>query len=141
MVSEWMPNGNVRQYVQNHPEADRLQLVCPPAPLGRTAFILMSRQLLDICHGLQFLHSHDVIHGDLKGVRVSNVSQLMCPVQVLIILCSARTIFLSALRVPLVWETSVFRLSLVLAARRLPRLGPMARSGGWHQNSSFLFFL
>jgi serine/threonine protein kinase len=27
-------------------------------------------QLLDICHGLQFLHSHDVIHGDLKGVCV-----------------------------------------------------------------------
>lgn len=27
MVSEWMPNGNVRQYVVEHPEVDRLQLV------------------------------------------------------------------------------------------------------------------
>ncbi|KAF9651282.1 kinase-like protein, partial [Thelephora ganbajun] len=52
MVSEWMPNGSVRQYVQDHPEADRLKL------------------LLDSCHGLHFLHSHGVIHGDLKGDNI-----------------------------------------------------------------------
>ena len=28
MVSEWMPNGNVRDYVRINPEASRLQLVC-----------------------------------------------------------------------------------------------------------------
>jgi len=28
MVSEWMPNGNVRDYVGKNPEASRLQLVC-----------------------------------------------------------------------------------------------------------------
>ena len=28
MVSEWMPNGDVRHYVKKHPEVDRLQLVC-----------------------------------------------------------------------------------------------------------------
>ena len=28
MVSEWMPNGNVRDYVKGHPEISRLQLVC-----------------------------------------------------------------------------------------------------------------
>jgi serine/threonine protein kinase len=27
MVSEWMPNGDVRHYVRKHPEVDRLQLV------------------------------------------------------------------------------------------------------------------
>ena len=27
MVLEWMPNGDVRQYVNKHPEVDRLQLV------------------------------------------------------------------------------------------------------------------
>ena len=27
MVSEWMPNGNVRQYIAKNPEASRLQLV------------------------------------------------------------------------------------------------------------------
>ena len=28
MVSEWMPNGNVRDYVGKNPGASRLQLVC-----------------------------------------------------------------------------------------------------------------
>ena len=28
MVSEWMPNGNVRDYVGKNPETSRLQLVC-----------------------------------------------------------------------------------------------------------------
>ena len=28
MVSEWMPNGNVREYVGKNPETSRLQLVC-----------------------------------------------------------------------------------------------------------------
>lgn len=27
IVTEWIPNGNIRNYVQNHPEADRLALV------------------------------------------------------------------------------------------------------------------
>lgn len=74
MVSEWMPNDNVRQYVQDCPQADRLQLVCPSPLPSHSTCILMSCQLLDICYGLQFLHAHDVIHGDLKGVRVSDVS-------------------------------------------------------------------
>lgn len=69
-----MPNGNVRQYVLDCPQADRLQPVCILAPPRHPTFILTLRQLLDICHGLQFLHSHDVIHGDLKGVCVFNVS-------------------------------------------------------------------
>ena len=28
MISEWMPNGHVRNYVRKNPEASRLQLVC-----------------------------------------------------------------------------------------------------------------
>jgi len=28
MVSEWMPNGNVRGYIAKNPETSRLQLVC-----------------------------------------------------------------------------------------------------------------
>jgi len=28
MVSEWMENGNVNEFVETHPDADRLGLVC-----------------------------------------------------------------------------------------------------------------
>ena len=30
MVSEWMPNGNINQFVKAHPEVNRLGLVRPP---------------------------------------------------------------------------------------------------------------
>ncbi|KAF9647764.1 kinase-like protein [Thelephora ganbajun] len=52
MVSEWMPNGNVRGYVRKNPETSRLQL------------------LLDISRGLSFLHSLEIVHGDLKGDNI-----------------------------------------------------------------------
>lgn len=29
-----------------------------------------SPQLVDICIALQYLHAQDIVHGDLKGVRV-----------------------------------------------------------------------
>ncbi|KAF9780742.1 hypothetical protein BJ322DRAFT_279145 [Thelephora terrestris] len=52
MVYEWMPNGNVRECIAKNPKISRLQL------------------LLDISRGLSFLHSLDIVHGDLKGGNV-----------------------------------------------------------------------
>lgn len=40
MVSEWMPNGDVRHYVKEHPEVDRIQLVC------HILFIVVLRRVL-----------------------------------------------------------------------------------------------
>lgn len=59
MVSEWMPNGNVREYIAKNPEMSRLQL------------------LLDISRGLSFLHSLEIVHGDLKGDNIL-VDKLGC---------------------------------------------------------------
>ena len=37
LISEWMPGGDLTEYVGKHPEADRLSLVSvPPAPLDAT---------------------------------------------------------------------------------------------------------
>ena len=67
-ISEWMPNGNVRDYVREDPEASRLQLV--RRPQKRVGLDELTRvQLLDISRGLSFLHSLEIVHGDLKGVR------------------------------------------------------------------------
>ena len=30
MISEWMANGNISEFVKTHPDADRLGLVCFP---------------------------------------------------------------------------------------------------------------
>ena len=69
MVSEWMPNGNVRDYVRGNPETSRLQSVRESGE--RIGLELTRIQLLDISNGLSFLHSVDIVHGCLKGVRPS----------------------------------------------------------------------
>ncbi|KAF9644873.1 kinase-like protein [Thelephora ganbajun] len=51
-VSEWMPGGDLTDYVRKCPGADRLSL------------------LSDVAEGLYFLHSRNIIHGDLKGPNV-----------------------------------------------------------------------
>ncbi|KAH7918869.1 kinase-like protein [Leucogyrophana mollusca] len=54
LVSPWMDNGNLPQYLKDNPKADRLQL------------------MQDVALGLEYLHSFSlpVIHGDLKGLNI-----------------------------------------------------------------------
>ncbi|KAH7923803.1 kinase-like protein [Leucogyrophana mollusca] len=54
LVSPWMENGNITQYLEKTPTADRGSLV------------------MDIARGLDYLHSFEppVIHGDLKGANI-----------------------------------------------------------------------
>ncbi|KDQ60410.1 hypothetical protein JAAARDRAFT_56313 [Jaapia argillacea MUCL 33604] len=50
MVSPWMNNGNINAYLSSRPHP-----------------INLIRLMLDVAHGLDYLHSHGIIHGDLKG--------------------------------------------------------------------------
>ncbi|CCM05082.1 uncharacterized protein FIBRA_07289 [Fibroporia radiculosa] len=52
MVSVWMANGNIKEYLKKNPGENRIRL------------------LLDVAKGLQYLHSRDVVHGDLKGLNI-----------------------------------------------------------------------
>ncbi|KAJ7834746.1 kinase-like domain-containing protein, partial [Mycena leptocephala] len=52
IVSLWMENGNVKTHLEYHPDVPRIPL------------------LLGVAEGLEYLHSSDVIHGDLKAVNV-----------------------------------------------------------------------
>ncbi|KAG6842250.1 hypothetical protein C0991_000220 [Blastosporella zonata] len=60
LVSPWMANGNVLQYLQRNPDDDRRSLI------------------LDVAQGLDYLHTFDpsVIHGDLRGVSTLSTSTL-----------------------------------------------------------------
>ena len=40
MVSEWMTNGNINQFVEAHKDANRFELVSPPLELLRSSIIV-----------------------------------------------------------------------------------------------------
>ncbi|KAJ6486751.1 kinase-like domain-containing protein [Mycena sanguinolenta] len=52
MVSPWMKHGTVLKYLQDHGRGD------------------VNRLLLEIAQGLDYLHSMNVVHGDLRGTNI-----------------------------------------------------------------------
>ncbi|CAE6411010.1 unnamed protein product [Rhizoctonia solani] len=52
MVSKWMPNGNLQEYLSEHPSVDRYQLC------------------VQVSKGMHYLHANNMIHGDLKATNV-----------------------------------------------------------------------
>ncbi|KAF9642287.1 kinase-like protein [Thelephora ganbajun] len=52
MVSEWMKNGNINEFVKRHTNANRLEL------------------LRDATRGLIYMHDQGIIHGNLRGANI-----------------------------------------------------------------------
>ncbi|KAG8727129.1 hypothetical protein FRC11_013864, partial [Ceratobasidium sp. 423] len=52
MVSEWMENGDLHEYLRRNPQADRLNLS------------------LQVASGLTYVHSCNMVHGDVKAPNV-----------------------------------------------------------------------
>jgi len=67
LVSEWVSGGDLPNYVETNPIADRPRLVGVPALCLSHAYF--RRKLSDVAEGLCYLHSRNMVHGDLKGVR------------------------------------------------------------------------
>ena len=65
MVSEWMANGNIVEYVCNN-DGNHLQLVGPNHTFN--CYLLSTFQLADAIEGLKYLHNANIVHGGLKGV-------------------------------------------------------------------------
>ena len=63
----------MNEFLKANPDADRLGLVCfKPKALVVIASLSMIgwlAQLADVAKGLIYIHSQEMIHGDLKGVR------------------------------------------------------------------------
>jgi len=73
MVSDWMLNGNINDFMRAHPDVDRLALVGFHFEILVSSITVIWRsthqQLSDVAKGLCYLHSCDVIHGGIRGVR------------------------------------------------------------------------
>jgi len=52
MVSTWMENGNINEFIENNPRANRIAL------------------LADVANGLKYMHDLHMVHGDLKGANI-----------------------------------------------------------------------
>ncbi|KAJ1305009.1 hypothetical protein OPQ81_000052 [Rhizoctonia solani] len=52
MVSEWMDNGNLHEYMLKHPQLDRYQMCA------------------QVTSGLSYMHRCNVVHGDLKALNI-----------------------------------------------------------------------
>ncbi|KAF9645531.1 kinase-like protein, partial [Thelephora ganbajun] len=52
MVSEWMANGNINEFVKTNRDTNRFEL------------------LKDVARGLMYLHKQEMVHGDLKGANI-----------------------------------------------------------------------
>lgn len=67
MISEWMDNGNVNEFIRKHKGVNRVQLVSDyRAPHGNRCDWFL--QLVDAAFGLDYMHSLQFVHGNLKGV-------------------------------------------------------------------------
>jgi hypothetical protein len=71
MVSEWMENGNIVEFVGRDRHVNRTELVRRPSIPTPTNPYLCALQLVDVANGLAYMHGLRMVHGDLKGVRVS----------------------------------------------------------------------
>ena len=74
IISERMENGNIMCFIKAHPNHNRLRLVSYGWNVVLISYRLFA-QLLDAATGLKYLHDHDTIHGDLKGVSRSSTSE------------------------------------------------------------------
>ena len=68
LVSEWMAGGELREYIKNNPNADLNGLVSQSRILFARVEVYPILQILGVAEGLAYLHTLNVIHGDLKGV-------------------------------------------------------------------------
>jgi len=66
-IYTWVSDEELKEYIIRHPDTDRLGLV--GVPFYCVGSCSRPFQLTGIADGLNYLHSRNVVHGDLKGVR------------------------------------------------------------------------
>ena len=76
MISEWMENGNINEFIRKGKYVNRTKLVCHLLVATPMEAYRPVVQLVDAANGLAYMHSLRMVHGDLKGVCLSRLKHL-----------------------------------------------------------------
>ena len=68
IVAPLMKNGNARMYIRNNQYCDRLKIVRSNLSCVFVTNLRCCDQLYDVSLGMVYLHSQNIVHGDLKAV-------------------------------------------------------------------------
>ena len=74
-----MHNGNVIQYAESNPEANRLRMVSQFLQFTTHRLFMDIIQLSEVMCGVAHLHGLDLVHGDLKGASSTSLSYRLPP--------------------------------------------------------------
>lgn len=73
LVSPYAANGNILQYLQEYPDANRLRLVSLCLPCAADVHVA---KITQVAEGLVYLHEDaGLVHGDIKGVSHTLLSK------------------------------------------------------------------
>ena len=67
LVSEWMENGNINEFIGRDRHVNRAEFVRCHLTLQEPYSCTI--QLAGVANGLKYMHDLHMVHGDLKGVR------------------------------------------------------------------------
>lgn len=70
LVSEWMENGNVIDYLAKNRDIDRVIVVCASSLALPDLCPDIIGKAKGIASGLKYIHGEGVVHSDLKGVCI-----------------------------------------------------------------------
>lgn len=79
MVSEWMVNGNISEFVKKQKDTNRFELVGTILPQTHSPLMIIQLQLKGVARGLVYMHGEGMIHGDLKGVGLRKLASPCSP--------------------------------------------------------------
>jgi serine/threonine protein kinase len=73
LATPWMQNGTIIKYLKDKTLQDvRVDLLVRNDSVDFLPW-LSSLQILEVAEGVAFLHSHGLVHGDLKGVCIVTI--------------------------------------------------------------------
>ena len=80
LVSPFIENGSLMEFIQRHPDVDRARLVSPiVAFLNHVSYRMV--QIQEAGAGIIYLHQCGIVHGDIKGANIlisDDIRALLC---------------------------------------------------------------